>query len=60
MKIAPAPTEATAHVADTGLDMDWVTKKTELYSALQPQPTLMLAKTTDKGSQSQPGYPSTL
>ena len=44
----PTPTEATAHVAHTGLDMDWVTKETEVYSVLQPQPTLMLARTTEK------------
>ena len=36
MRIAPAPTEATAHVAHTGLDMDWVTMETEVYSVLQP------------------------
>ena len=60
MRIAPAPTEATAHVAHTALDMDWVTKETELYSVLQPQPTVMLAKTTEKGSQNQRGYTSTL
>ena len=44
MRIAPAPTEATAHVAHTGLDMDWVTKEADVYSALLPQPTVMLAK----------------
>ena len=38
------PTAATAHVAHTGLDMDWVTKEADVYSALQPQLTVMFAK----------------